>query len=197
LNSERSAMIDSLFLSHLAEHQALCQDLQGLEKDVHRAIDLMATSVRQGGKIMLCGNGGSASDSQHIAAEFIGRFTRDRDPIPALALTTDTSVLTCVANDYAFDQIFARQVQGLGRQGDVLVAISTSGQSANVIQAVSMAKSMDILVVGLLGRDGGALASLCHVPLIVPHSQTARIQEMHILIGHIFCHGVETQLGLV
>jgi D-sedoheptulose 7-phosphate isomerase len=112
-------------------------------------------------------------------------------------LTTDTSVLTCVGNDYAFDQIFARQVKGLGRSGDVLIAISTSGNSGNVINAVIQAKAIGMKVIGLLGRDGGQLSPLCDVPLVIPHQQTARIQEMHILIGHILCHGVETQLGMV
>ncbi|MFM7802539.1 MAG: SIS domain-containing protein, partial [Limnohabitans sp.] len=135
--------------------------------------------------------------SQHIAAEFVGRFTVDREPISAIALTTDTSVLTCVGNDYSFDHIFARQVKGLGRPGDALIAISTSGHSANVIQAIHQAKAMEIKVIGLTGKDGGQMVSMCDVSLVVPHSQTARIQEMHILIGHILCHGVETQLNMV
>ena len=190
-------MNPSLFLHHLAEHQALCELVKGLDKDVEKACQIITTAVKHGGKIMLCGNGGSASDSQHIAAEFIGRFTKDREPISALALTTDTSVLTCVGNDYAFDQIFVRQVKGLGRQGDVLMDISTSGHSANVIHAVNQAKLMGIQTIGLLGKDGGKLANVCDLSLVVPHQQTARIQEMHILIGHIICHTVETQLGLV
>jgi D-sedoheptulose 7-phosphate isomerase len=190
-------MKSNLFLSHLSEHQAVCESIKSLESAVERAILTAVDAIRTGGKILLCGNGGSASDSQHIAAEFIGRFTVDREPISALALTTDTSVLTCVGNDYAFDQIFARQVKGLGRSGDVLIAISTSGNSGNVINAVIQAKAIGMKVIGFLGRDGGQLSPLCDVPLVVPHQQTARIQEMHILIGHILCHGVETQLGMV
>jgi D-sedoheptulose 7-phosphate isomerase len=190
-------MSQSMFLQHVTEHQAICEWVKSLEDDVNRVCQVISAAVKDGGKIMLCGNGGSAADSQHIAAEFIGRFTQDREPIAALALTTDTSVLTCVGNDYAFDQIFARQVKGLGRQGDVLMAISTSGHSANVINAVKQAKLLGITTIGLLGKDGGQLAKDCDLSLVIAHQQTARIQEMHILIGHIICHSVETQLGLV
>ena len=190
-------MNHSLFLQHLEEHQALCESVKSLEEAVNQACLVIAAAVNAGGKIMLCGNGGSASDSQHIAAEFIGRFTKDREPISALALTTDTSVLTCVGNDYAFDQIFSRQVKGLGRAGDILIAISTSGNSANVINAVNQAKLLGIQTIGLLGRDGGELVKKCDLSVVIVHQQTARIQEMHILIGHIICHSVETHLGLV
>jgi D-sedoheptulose 7-phosphate isomerase len=190
-------MNPSLFLQHLEEHQALCESVKSLEEAVNQACLVIAAAVKAGGKIMLCGNGGSASDSQHIAAEFIGRFTKDREPISALALTTDTSVLTCVGNDYAFDQIFSRQVKGLGRAGDILIAISTSGNSANVINAVNQAKLLGIQTIGLLGRDGGELVKKCDLSVVIVHQQTARIQEMHILIGHIICHSVETHLGLV
>ena len=190
-------MPPSLFLQHVTEHQAVCELVKTLEHDVDQVCSVIVAAVKAGGKIMLCGNGGSASDSQHIAAEFIGRFTKDREPIAALALTTDTSVLTCVGNDYAFDQIFARQVQGLGRPADVLIAISTSGNSANVINAVKQAKKLGMTSIGLLGRDGGALAKECDLSLVIAHQQTARIQEMHILLGHIICHRVETDLGMV
>ena len=190
-------MTQSLFLQHVTEHQLLCELIKGLENEVEQTCRVIAAAVKAGGKIMLCGNGGSASDSQHIAAEFIGRFTVDREPISALALTTDTSILTCVGNDYAFDQIFARQIKGLGRQGDILIAISTSGNSGNVIKAVNQAKEQGIKTIGLLGRNGGELAKCCDMSLVIPHQQTARIQEMHILIGHIICHSVETHLGLV
>jgi D-sedoheptulose 7-phosphate isomerase len=146
---------------------------------------------------MLCGNGGSAADSQHLAAEFTGRFSKDRPPIAAVALSTDTSALTCIGNDYSFNDIFARQVQALGKAGDCLIAISTSGNSGNVLAAVAAAKSLGISTIGLLGRDGGKLKAQCDVSIVVPSQVTARIQEAHILIGHSLCGAVELKLGLV
>ena len=146
---------------------------------------------------MLCGNGGSAADSQHLAAEFTGRFIKDRPPIAAVALSTDTSALTCIGNDYSFNDIFARQVQALGKAGDCLIAISTSGNSGNVLAAVAAAKSLGISTIGLLGRDGGKLKAQCDVSIVVPSQVTARIQEAHILIGHSLCGAVELKLGLV
>ena len=146
---------------------------------------------------MLCGNGGSAADSQHLAAEFTGRFIKDRPPIAAIALSTDTSALTCIANDYSFEAIFARQVQAIGKPGDCLIAISTSGNSGNVLAAVAAAKAIGITCIGLLGRDGGKLKSVCDISIVVPSQVTARIQEAHILIGHSLCGAVEQQLGLV
>jgi len=147
--------------------------------------------------LMLCGNGGSAADSQHLAAEFTGRFSKDRPPIAAVALSTDTSALTCIGNDYSFNDIFARQVQALGKAGDCLIAISTSGNSGNVLAAVAAAKSLGISTIGLLGRDGGKLKAQCDVSIVVPSQVTARIQEAHILIGHSLCGAVELKLGLV
>jgi D-sedoheptulose 7-phosphate isomerase len=145
---------------------------------------------------MLCGNGGSAADSQHLAAEFVGRFIKDRRPLAAIALSTDSSALTCIGNDYGFDDVFYRQVVGLGLAGDCLIAISTSGNSPNVIKAAQAARSADIRTIGLLGRDGGALAALCDLPIIVPSPTTARIQEAHIFIGHTLCSLIEQQLNL-
>lgn len=158
---------------------------------------IYSDKVWGGGKILFCGNGGSAADSQHLAAELTGRFINDRRPLAALALSTDTSALTCIANDYSFAEVFARQVQGLGRSGDVLVGISTSGNSRNVIRAVEEARAVGMQVVGLLGRDGGTLLELCDVSIVVPSQVTARIQEAHILIGHTLCGLIEKQLGLV
>ena len=146
---------------------------------------------------MLCGNGGSAADSQHLAAEFTGRFSKDRPPIAAVALSTDTSALTCIGNDYSFNDIFARQVLALGKAGDCLIAISTSGNSGNVLAAVAAAKSLGISTIGLLGRDGGKLKAQCDISIVVPSQVTARIQEAHILIGHSLCGAVELKLGLV
>ncbi|RMI06612.1 MAG: SIS domain-containing protein [Calditrichaeota bacterium] len=156
----------------------------------------MVETLRKGGKLLLCGNGGSAADAQHIAAELVVRLRGafERPAIPALALTVDTSVLTACSNDYGFERVFARQIEALGQPGDVLIAISTSGNSPNVIEAVHVARQKGIYVVGWLGGAGGRLQPLVDLPLVVPSSTTARIQEAHILIGHIVCQIVETEL---
>ncbi len=156
----------------------------------------MVETLRKGGKLLLCGNGGSAADAQHIAAELVVRLRGafERPAIPALALTVDTSVLTACSNDYGFERVFARQIEALGQPGDVLIAISTSGNSPNVIEAVHVARQKGIYVVGWLGDAGGRLQPLVDLPLVVPSSTTARIQEAHILIGHIVCQIVETEL---
>ena len=142
-------------------------------------------------KLMLCGNGGSAADSQHIAAEFVNRFMLERPPLPALALTTDTSIITCIGNDYSFDDIFSKQVKALGMEGDVLLAISTSGNSKNILMAAKDARTRGIYVAGLMGGDGGKLADLVDTALIVTSEVTARVQETHILAGHILCQLVD------
>ena len=147
--------------------------------------------IKGGGKIILFGNGGSASDAQHIAAEFVGRYVRERKGLPAISLATDTSALTAIGNDYGFDRIFDRQIEALGHSRDVAIAISTSGNSSNVIKGVNAAKSIGMPVIGLSGRDGGDLNKVCDISLVVPSQITARIQEMHILIGHIFCQIVD------
>jgi D-sedoheptulose 7-phosphate isomerase len=190
-------MNDTTFLTNLNEHMALFQQLNGLDAAISQAIDTCVQSLQKGGKLMLCGNGGSAADSQHLAAEFTGRFMKDRPPIAAVALSTDTSALTCIGNDYSFNDIFARQVQALGKAGDCLIAISTSGNSGNVLAAVAAAQSLGISTIGLLGRDGGKLKAQCDVAIVVPSQVTARIQEAHILIGHSLCGAVELKLGLV
>jgi D-sedoheptulose 7-phosphate isomerase len=188
--------MSSLFLDNLGAHLALFSALHGLEPAVRTAGERLASCLREGGKLMLCGNGGSAADCQHIAAEFTGRFIHDRRPLAAMALSTDTSALTCIANDYSFDEVFARQVEALGRAGDCLLAISTSGNSANVIRAAEAAQRAGMVVIGLLGRDGGRLAALCDLPIVVPENTTARIQEAHIFIGHTICGLTEQALGL-
>lgn len=142
-------------------------------------------------KLMLCGNGGSAADAQHIAAEFVNRFLLERPPLPAIALTTDTSIITSVGNDYTFDEVFSKQVKAIGMEGDVLLAISTSGSSANVLSAVEAAKNQGIFTAGLTGGDGGKLAILADLALVVKSDSTPRIQETHILIGHIICQLVD------
>ncbi len=151
----------------------------------------IAKRLKEGRKILLCGNGGSAADCQHIAAELVGRFTLERRALPAIALTTDTSVLTALANDYSFDRIFERQVEALGEEGDVLIGISTSGDSKNVINAVNRAKEKGLLTVGFLGKDGGELAKICHHSFIVRNHSTPRIQEVHITLGHVLCDFIE------
>lgn len=183
------------FATALAEHRALFDTLHELQATVEAAALRMARCLRDGGKLMFCGNGGSAADSQHLAAEFTGRFLDDRRPLAALALSTDSSALTCIANDYAFDQVFERQVRALGRRGDVLVGISTSGNSANVLRAVRAARELGVATIGLLGRDGGALAPLCELSVVVPSPTTARIQEAHIFIGHNWCAMVEAMVA--
>lgn len=186
----------SLFLSNLEEHNDLFIKLHLLDSEIQSAIDVCTFAVQHNGKIMFCGNGGSAADSQHLAAEFIGRFIKDRKPLPGLALSTDSSALTCIGNDYSFNDVFLRQVQALGREGDCLVGISTSGNSENVLRAFVAARESGIKTIGLLGRDGGKLAPLSDLAIVVPSFVTARIQEAHILIGHTICGGVEQALGL-
>lgn len=178
------------------EHLALFEALGAIEPDVTQVAGVLAQSLRQGGKVMLCGNGGSAADSQHIAAELTGRFVKDRAPLAGLALSTDSSALTCIANDYSFDAVFERQVLGLGRPGDCLIGISTSGNSANVLRAVEAAKGIGIITIGLLGRDGGKLAGVVDNAVVVPSQTTARIQEAHIFIGHLWCTLIEQHLGV-
>jgi D-sedoheptulose 7-phosphate isomerase len=184
----------SAFAQNLAEHLELFQRLQTIEPDVARAGEALVNALRAGGKAMFCGNGGSAADSQHIAAEFTGRFINDRRPLAGLALSTDSSALTCISNDYGYEHVFVRQVQALGKAGDCLVGISTSGNSANVLRAFDHARTAGIVTIGLLGRDGGALAGLSDVAIVVPSNVTARIQEAHIMIGHILCGMVEDAL---
>ena len=186
----------SIFAKNLEEHLALFSTLQGLEPTIQAAGSLLSERLRCGGKLMFCGNGGSAADSQHLAAELTGRFVKDRKPLAAMALTTDTSALTCIGNDYTFDDVFYRQVLALGREGDCLIAISTSGHSKNVIRAVDAARSLGMYCIGLLGRDGGALRPLCEISIVVPSATTARIQEAHILIGHTLCGIIEESLRL-
>jgi D-sedoheptulose 7-phosphate isomerase len=188
-------MMTSLFVRNLAEHQILFQALAPLGAQIEAIGSVLAHSLKAGGKIMLCGNGGSAADSQHLAAELTGRFVNDRTPLAGLALSTDSSALTCIGNDYGFGEVFERQVRGLGRSGDCLIALSTSGNSENVVRAVNTANSMGITTIGLLGRDGGKLATLCGHAVIVPSPITARIQEAHIFIGHTWCGLIEQEMG--
>lgn len=187
----------SFFSQNLHQHVELFKAVGLLEDDVSRSVEIIVAALKNNKKLMICGNGGSAADSQHIAAEFTGRFVKDRPPIAALALSTDTSALTCIGNDYSFSEIFSRQLRALGQPQDCLLAISTSGNSENVIQAVQTAKAMEIKTIGLLGCDGGKLKNLCDCTIVVPSDVTARTQEAHIFIGHTICGSVELNLGLV
>lgn len=175
-----------------------CQvSAQVLLEPISRGIGLMFEALSNDHKILACGNGGSAADAQHFAAELIGRFERERLPLAAIALSTDTSIMTAVANDYSFEQIFAKQVTGLGRAGDVLFAISTSGNSRNVIAAIEAAFARDMHVVALTGKGGGAIGELLRdrdVHICVPHDRTARIQEVHLLVLHCLCDGIDWHL---
>jgi D-sedoheptulose 7-phosphate isomerase len=175
----------------LAGHRAMLDGLAGLAADLEAVAVRLRDCLAQGGKVVWLGNGGSAADSQHLASEMVGRFRRERGGLASLALTTDTSILTSVGNDYGFEHVFARQVEALCAPPDVLMAISTSGNSANVIRAVDSARRLGIHSVGLLGGDGGRLRGLCDTALVVPARETPRIQEGHILIGHILCELME------
>jgi D-sedoheptulose 7-phosphate isomerase len=157
-------------------------------------IKLISHRFEAGNKILFFGNGGSAADAQHLAAEFVNRYIMDRPPLPAIALTTDTSILTSVSNDFSFKEIFAKQLRALGKEGDVAIGISTSGNSPNIVKAFEVAKEMGIKTVALTGSDGGDLAKMADISLVVPSTSTPRIQEAHILIGHILCEMVEHQL---
>jgi D-sedoheptulose 7-phosphate isomerase len=168
-----------------------------LARPIADGVRALVDCITAGGKVLACGNGGSAGDAQHFAAEFVGRFERERPGLAAIALTTDSSILTAIANDYDFNAIFAKQVQALGAPGDVLLAISTSGNSANVLAAVAAAQAKDMTVIGLTGRNGGAMRDALgetDVHICVPHERTARIQEVHILVVHCLCDAVDLQL---
>lgn len=176
---------------------AVRKSTEALLDPIARGIDLMFEALSNDQKILACGNGGSAADAQHFSAELIGRFERERLPLAAVALSTDTSLITAVANDYSFEQIFAKQVAGLGRSGDVLFAISTSGHSKNVVAAIEAAFARDMRVVALTGKGGGAIGELLRdedVHICVPHDRTARIQEVHLLVLHCLCDGIDWHL---
>ncbi len=170
---------------------------QILNKPIAAAVQALLACVTSGGKVLACGNGGSAADAQHFAAEFVGRFERERPELGAIALTTDSSIITAIANDYNFDVIFSRQVRALGSPGDVLLAISTSGNSANVLAAIEAAHEREMVVIGLTGRGGGKMAHLLRdtdVHICVPHARTVRIQEVHLLALHCLCDGIDALL---
>jgi D-sedoheptulose 7-phosphate isomerase len=186
------ALIDSSLRMNAELSVTIARESSGA---IFEAALLIMGCLRNGGKVLFFGNGGSAADAQHLAAELVGRFVRERAGLPAIALTTDSSILTAVGNDYGFEQVFARQIQALGRPGDVAVAISTSGNSANVLEGVKEARKRNLKTIGLTGKDGGTLAQQADVAITIPSTSTARIQECHIAIGHLFCELVDADFG--
>lgn len=190
--------LDRFYSSEWTEHLAVAKATRAaLAAPFARLVGLSVDAIRAGNKLLFFGNGGSAADAQHLATELTVRYKRDRAPIAALALTTDSSALTAAGNDLGFDQVFARQLRALGRKGDVAIAISTSGRSANVLEALKAAREMGIVPAAFSGGEGGALPGLADPLLIVPSKTTARIQEMHITVGQMLCNAVEIELGLV
>jgi|SRR6267142_890771 len=196
------ATVDATLLGRVAAHFAesarlKAQAAETLGEPVARAGALLAQSLKSGGKALACGNGGSAADAQHFAAELVNRFEVERPPLAAVALTTDTSTLTSIANDYSYQQVFSKQVRAIGRRGDVLLAISTSGNSANVIEAIQVAHELGVHVIALTGNSGGKMAGMLKgndVHICVPHKSTARIQEVHLLVLHCLCDAIDFQL---
>jgi D-sedoheptulose 7-phosphate isomerase len=194
--SEVGSSSSEVVAAHLAEHRNVLDAVtNALVPEIERLAELVLRTVRDGGTLYFCGNGGSAAEAQHLAAEYVVRFRRERRPIAALALTTDTSVLTAGGNDYGFDSVFERQVRALARPGDLLLVHSTSGESENLVRAVEAARSRDVSVAGLLAGGGGRLAGLVDVGVVVPTDSTARAQELHLTIGHIVCEIVDQAMA--
>jgi D-sedoheptulose 7-phosphate isomerase len=185
---------DNLFIANIEEHFKIFDKIMHSHNEILLAAQLMVEALKNGKKILICGNGGSAADSQHFAAELIGRFEKERDSIPAIALTTDTSILTALGNDYGYDAIFEKQVKGLGHQGDILIAISTSGSSHNVFKAIGKARSIGLKTIGLLGKNGGTIGKIVDIPVIIPSYITARTQEVHIFVLHYWAAVIEREL---
>ena len=176
------------------EHLEVAKSLAGLTSTVSEAVDLIAASLEKGGLLLVGGNGGSAADAQHITAELTGRFLRERQPLRALALHANTSSLTAIGNDYGYDRVFARELTAHARPGDVFLGISTSGNSANILRAIEAARQTKVTVIGLTGESGGQMRTACDLCICVPSKSTARIQEMHITIGHAICELLEERL---
>jgi D-sedoheptulose 7-phosphate isomerase len=185
-----------LIKKHILEHTATLDSIRQLDGSIEKVADLFIHCLENNRTIFWCGNGGSASDSQHLAGELVGRFVGERKPLKSISLTADSAVMTCIVNDYGYEHIFSRQVEALGSKGDVLVGISTSGNSKNVLNALEVANNNGLSTIGLLGRDGGEAANIVNQSIIVSSDVTARIQEMHILIGHILCDLIEEGLNL-
>jgi|TARA_B110000881_G_C18464429_1_gene457937 D-sedoheptulose 7-phosphate isomerase len=187
----------SIISSHIEEHKNVINSFDDeIINKIEQVSNILVNVLSNGNTIFWCGNGGSAGDSQHLAAELIGRYKKDRRPLKSLALTTDSSAITCIANDYSYEKIFERQIEGLGVNGDALIGITTSGNSANVINALSKCSEIGVTSICLLGKDGGVAKSVADHSIIVESDSTARIQEMHIMIGQIFCDLIEHGLSL-
>jgi D-sedoheptulose 7-phosphate isomerase len=191
---KRAAPVIAAFEESARNFQALCQT--PYPDQVQLAIDLLVERLSAGRKLLLCGNGGSATDAMHICAEFVGRFLLDRKPLAAICLNADQAILTAVANDYGYEYVFARQVEALAKSGDVVWGISTSGNSKNVVGALSAARSLGASTIGLTGESGGNMAQYCDVLLAAPHSETPRIQEIHVVTYHVICEAVEAAICL-
>ena len=190
--------MQNFLIAAIDEHIEVAKSIPELFELIQEVSVICGASLKHGNKIIFCGNGGSASDSQHLAGELVGRLKSERRPLAAIALGADSAVITCIANDYGYEQVFARQIEGLGRPGDILFAISTSGNSRNVILAVQAANALGIETIGLLGGNGGQMMGLCKKSLCISATtNTARIQEAHILIGHCICALIEEELRLV
>lgn len=179
----------------LKEHIQVMQQLKCHSKELDSVCDEIWRTVENGRKLLMCGNGGSAADAQHFAGELVGRFKKERRPIAAIALTCDSSVVTCVGNDFGFDQVFARQVEALGQSGDIFLAITTSGNSRNVELALHQAKKSGLFTIGFLGNDGGSVRNLCDLSIVVNSMNTARIQEAHIFLIHSICENLDLAFG--
>jgi D-sedoheptulose 7-phosphate isomerase len=190
MTSPHHALIQKQLEDSISVKQAMLCNTQQFEK-IQQAIDLCLEVLKAGKKIMICGNGGSAADAQHFAAELISRFEKERRGLPALALTTDSSILTAIGNDYSYSRIFARQVEALGQKGDLLIGLSTSGKSENVLLALDTAKKMGLRTLGLTGNRKGPIVGACDVCIEVPSANTARIQESHLVIEHAICSAIE------
>ena len=181
------------FRQNVASHNELVQRMDQVTPQVSEACGHVVAALKGGGCVLVCGNGGSAADAQHIAGEFVGRFLKERRALPSIALHANTTVLTAIGNDYSFDTVYSRQVEAHGKPGDVLIAITTSGNSVNILRAAEAARSNGIKVIGLTGETGGKLKELCDVCICVPSGSTPRVQEMHILIGHTICQVAEVE----
>ncbi|MBS3067648.1 D-sedoheptulose 7-phosphate isomerase [Candidatus Micrarchaeota archaeon] len=176
------------------EHIETCKKITDSESDIIKAAEIITNAYIKGGKLLICGNGGSAADAQHFAGELVGKFMKERKALPAIAITTNTSNMTAIGNDYEFEKIFEREVEALGKKGDVLFTISTSGNSENVIRAVKKANEIGMNAIALLGKGGGKLKGLCNCEIIVPSNDTQRVQEAHIMIIHLICELIEADL---
>ena len=196
LSGEEFVLKETAAAASLAEHLRVMREvMEQCMAEIERGAEMMCRTLSEGHKILLCGNGGSAADAQHIAAELVGRYERQRRAWPAIALTTDTSALTALGNDYGYAEVFARQVEALAQAGDLLLAISTSGGSANVLRAVERARELGCKTLALTGAGGGELKTLCDAAVVIPSDRTSRVQEAHITIGHLWCEMIDARLS--